>query len=68
MNKRKLVAVMYEHGDTQKSLAKNIGVSIQGFNKKINERDGSEFTRGEIAKIKYIYNLTPAEIDAIFFT
>ena len=34
---------------------------------KLNEKDGAEFTQGEIKALKERYNLTPEEVDAIFF-
>lgn len=67
MDKRKLMGIMYENGDTQKILAKFIGISLQRFNAKINENGGAEFTQGEIRKIKERYNLTPEDVDTIFF-
>lgn len=68
MNKRKLVAIMYEHGDTQQSLAEAMGISLQRFNAKINETGGAEFTQSEIRFIKERYNLTSEEVEEIFFT
>lgn len=67
MNKKKLVGLMYENGDTQKTLAKSIKCSLQQFNAKINERGGAEFTQSEIQAIKDRYELTGADIEAIFF-
>lgn len=66
MNKRKLMGIMYENGDTQKTLAKVIGISLQRFNAKINENGGAEFTQSEIRKIKERYNLTSEDVNAIF--
>ncbi|MBR5386475.1 MAG: DUF739 domain-containing protein [Clostridiales bacterium] len=68
MNKNKLIAVMYEHGDTQASLAKSIGISLQTLNSKINEAHGAQFTQGEIRKIKERYSLKGSDVDLIFFT
>lgn len=59
---------MKKHGDNQSDLALYIGISPQRFNAKINEKDGAEFTKGEIAKIKEKYNLSAEEVDTIFFT
>lgn len=60
-------SIMVLHGDTGAVLAKAIGMSPQTLSLKINERGGSEFTQGEISKIRERYNLSPEEIDIIFF-
>lgn len=67
MQKNELVSVMKKHGDRQEDLANYIGISLQRFNAKINEKDGAEFTKGEISKIKEKYNLTAEQVDLIFF-
>lgn len=67
MNKNELVSVMKKHGDRQEDLANYIGISLQRFNAKINEKDGAEFTKGEIAKIKEKYGLNAEQVDQIFF-
>lgn len=67
MNKNMLVGVMYSNGDTQDDLAKAIGCSLQRFNAKLNGRNGAEFTQGEISIIRNRYNLTPNQLDSIFF-
>ncbi|MGI6501281.1 MAG: hypothetical protein ACOX1S_10470 [Anaerostipes sp.] len=67
MNKNYLVSKMKLHGDTNAVLAKYIGLSPQRFSAKINETGGAEFTQGEIEKIRDKYQLTPDEVDAIFF-
>lgn len=66
MNKAKLKSLMTLHGDTNKDIAELLGISLQSVSSKINE-NGTEFKQGEIAKIKDRYNLSPAEVDAIFF-
>jgi DNA-binding XRE family transcriptional regulator len=66
MNKAKLKSIMTLHGDTNKDLAELLGISEQSFSSKINE-NGTEFKQGEITKIKDKYNLSPVEVDAIFF-
>ena len=68
MNKNKLVGTMYANGDTQETLATAIGLSTSRFNAKLNETGGAEFTQGEIRRIKKRYELTPSDIDEIFFT
>lgn len=68
MNKNELVSVIKKHGDRQEDLAKYIGISPQRFSAKINQRDGADFTRGEIQKIIEKYNLSVEDIHLIFFT
>lgn len=67
MKKELLRSVMVIHGDTYKDLADYLGISEQSMSNKINE-NGTEFKQGEIAKIKYRYNLTCEQVDLIFFT
>ena len=54
-------------GDTQADLADALGISLSRTNAKINETDGAEFTKREIAIIKFRYHLNAEEVDAIFF-
>ena len=65
MKKNLLEAKMKLHGDNQSDLAKALYISLPTFNYKLNGK--SEFARDEIQKIKERYNLTPEEIDEIFF-
>ena len=58
---------MKKHGDRQSDLAKYIDISPQRFSAKINEKDGAEFTKGEIGRIKKKYNLSAKRVDEIFF-
>lgn len=67
MNKSKLESVMKLHKDNGQTLADYLGIARQTFSSKINETRGAEFTQGEIMLIKEKYNLSPAEIDDIFF-
>lgn len=55
------------HGDTNKDLAEMLGISEQSVSGKLNEK-GTEFKQGEIAKIKDRYNLSPNQVESIFFT
>lgn len=66
MNKTKLKSVMALYGDTNKDLADELGLTEQSVSCKINE-NGTEFKQGEIKRIKNRYNLSPEEVDAIFF-
>ena len=66
MNSKLLRSVMVLHGDTNADLAECLGITEQSVSGKINE-NGTEFKQGEIAKIKARYNLTPEQVDEIFF-
>ena len=66
MNSLMLESVKTLHGDTNKDLAKFLGLSEQSVCNKINE-NGTEFKLGEIRKLKDRYNLSPDDVDAIFF-
>lgn len=66
MNKELLRSIMALHGDTNKDLAELLGITEQSVSCKINEK-GTEFKQGEIAKIIDKYNLSPEQVDSIFF-
>lgn len=66
--RRKLKARMKEHGDTQATLSKEIGLSLSRFNAKLNRTGGAEFSVAEIRAIKQLYGLTSEEVDVIFFS
>ena len=66
MNTNKLRAKMALNGDTGGILSKVLGLSQQRFSAKLNDKN-AEFTQGEIQVIKDRYNLTPKEVDEIFF-
>ena len=66
MNKALLRSAMVKNGDTQKTLADAMGVSLSRLNAKINS-DNAEFKQTEILFIKQRYNLTAAEVNEIFF-
>jgi len=67
MDKALLRSFMVKYHETQSSLADALGISLSTLNAKINEYRGAGFNQNEIAYIKTKYNLTPAEIDQIFF-
>jgi hypothetical protein len=67
MNKNKFKSKMKLFGDTNASLANAISVSAQRLSAKINETGGAEFTQSEIDKIRIRYDLTPNEVNDIFF-
>lgn len=67
MNQRMLKSIMALHDDTIRDLADYLGISPNSVSSKINE-NGTEFKQGEIAKIKERYNLSPDQVDEIFFS
>lgn len=66
MNTNKLRAKMALHGDNGGTLSEALGLSQQRFSAKLNGNN-AEFTQSEIQTIKDRYNLTPEEIEDIFF-
>jgi hypothetical protein len=66
MNSKLLRSVMVLNNDTNKTLADFLGISETSVSNKINEV-GTEFKQGEIALIKNRYNLSPEQIEDIFF-
>lgn len=67
MNKNMFVSKMKLFGDTQETLADAINMSVSRVNAKINETNGSQFRQYEIKAIRDRWNLTPEEVDLIFF-
>lgn len=67
MNKPLLESKMKLKGDRQEDLANYLDISLSRLNAKINETGGAEFNQGEITQIKLRYDLTPDEVDQIFF-
>ncbi|HSW65179.1 MAG TPA: hypothetical protein VLH56_18005 [Dissulfurispiraceae bacterium] len=63
----KLKSIMVLHGDTNRSLARELGFTPQTLWSKINQKNGSEFTASEISKIKQRYKLDANEVEEIFF-
>lgn len=66
MNKALLRSVMVLFNDTNKTLAKYLGISEKSVNDKINEK-GTEFKQSEIAAIKKRYSLSDERVSDIFF-
>ncbi|EAD0738624.1 XRE family transcriptional regulator [Listeria monocytogenes] len=67
MNKKGLRILLLANDDNQGTLANYLGISEQTLSKKINEREGAEFSQTEIRLIKDKYQLTAEEVDDIFF-
>lgn len=67
MNKKKLLSIMVLNNDNQRKLATYLDISQQTLSNKLNESNGAEFTQSEINKIKMKYELSPIQINEIFF-
>jgi hypothetical protein len=67
MNKNKYRSKMALYGDTNESVADYLGITPQRNSAKVNGTGGAEYTQGEIAMLKKRWNLTPTEVDEIFF-
>lgn len=68
MNKNLLRSIMVLNYDNNKDLAEYLGISTSTLSCKMNETNGAEFNQSEIRKIKTRYELTPDQIDQIFFS
>ena len=66
MNKNLLRSIMVLHDETNEILAAHLDISKQSLSNKMNE-NGQEFTQSEIARIRAKYNLSDAQVVAIFF-
>lgn len=67
MNANLLKAHLAKAGETQKSLADAMGVSLSRLNAKLNSTGGAEFNQTEILFIADRYRLCAQEIHDIFF-
>ena len=67
LDTRRIKSLMVLNGDTLVTLSEVIGCTKETLSRKINEWEGSEFTQSEIKAIRDYYNLTPEEVNAIFF-
>ena len=68
MQANMLKGTLTENGMTQANAAERIGISLSRFNAKLNETRGAEFSLGEVLALKNVLNLSPEQIDQIFFT
>ncbi len=60
-----ITALLNERGMTKKALASYLGISVQSL---YNKMYGMQlFTQDEILKIKALFNLSPEQLDDIFF-
>lgn len=67
MNKKAYRSKMALLGDNNKSVAEALGIAPQTNSAKLNQTNGAEYTRREIAILKERWHLTAADIDFIFF-
>lgn len=67
INKRKLKSIIVLNGDNFSKLSSYLGINLNTFSEKINEKRKAGFTQKEIKKIKDKYNLSAKQIDEIFF-
>lgn len=67
MNKTEFEYEMKKHGDTQETLAVDMGISRATLNGKINETSGKEFFTSELKFIRKKYSLSDARFIEIFF-
>lgn len=54
------------HGDNQKSLAKDMGITTPTLNNKIHSRYGASFSGLEVDYLKARYGFTDADIEKMF--
>lgn len=64
--KERLLEVIYDSMSSPAELAKQLGITYQSLNNKLNGR--SDFTRKEMQKIIDIYDLSSEETYIIFFS
>lgn len=66
MDTNMLKSILVKHGDNVTALAEKMGISQTALYRRISGE--TDFDYKEIKTIKEIYELSPEEIDAIFFT
>ena len=67
MNENELLIEIQKHNETIEQLANYLGMETQTLGRKMSDDTDSDFTMGEIKKIKEHYNLTSERVDEIFF-
>lgn len=65
MNRNAFKSLMALHGDTRRTLSEVLGISTQTVGGKINGH--TDFKQSEIKALIKRYDLTPTEVDEIFF-
>ena len=68
MNGTELLVEMQRHNETREQLSNYLGITRQTLARKMSDDNNSDFTMGEIKKIKEHYNLTIERVDEIFFS
>ena len=58
---------MVAHGDTYKTLAEFLDITVSTLSKKVNEKRQAGFNQQEIMMIKNRYSLNAEDVDSIFF-
>ena len=67
MNANLLKGVLRSKGITQETAARKIGISLSRFNAKLNGTGGAEFSLGDVQALRNYLELTPEDVDRIFF-
>ena len=67
MNENELLIEIQKHNEIIGQLADYLGIETQTLERKMSDDTDSDFTMGEIKKIKEHYNLTSERVDEIFF-
>lgn len=67
LDKNALRSIMVANGDTQATLAADMGISLSNLNAKINEYRGLQFSQFEIDFIRRRYDLSAGDVVRIFF-
>jgi len=67
MNIQELKIEMLRHGETGEHLSAYLGISRQTLSNKMSNKQNTDFTQQEIAKIKEHYNLSNDRVAEIFF-
>lgn len=67
MNTNELKAQMARHGDSNKTLAKALGIGEATLSCKMHNRRNACFSQGDIQTIIDRYNLTADDVMLIFF-
>ena len=57
-----------EKGLSQQDVATKIGISLSRFNAKLNNTDGAQFTLREVKDMRDLLELSPEQVDQIFFS
>lgn len=68
MNANLLKGEIKAKGMTQADISREIGVSLSRFNAKLNNFRGAEFSLSEVRSMKHLLNLSPSQVDVIFFS